>query len=140
MKKQTINRNTIRFRRWTRKGYSIFCSLNRQITIGVLNFKIATSSIKKQSKEILTAILNLLSLDNESLSEKEREGVLENELILQTINIVNSNVEDKAKNALSKMIFYARIGLLRKLIRAFLFMVQDKKTVGVGLVPTFRTV
>ena len=140
MKKQTINRNTIRFRRWTRKGYSIFCSLNMQITIGVLDLKIATLSIKKQAKEILTAILNLLSLDNESLSEKEREEILENELVLQTINVVNSNVGDKAKNVLSEMIFYARIGLLRKLIRAFLFMVQDKKTVGVGLVPTFRTV
>lgn len=140
MEKQAINKTTIRFRRWSRKGYSIFYSLKKQVTIGVLDIKIATLSMKKQSKKILISILNLLSLDSESISEKEREDKLENELMLQTINIVNSNLKDNSGNSFILNDILGSYRFVEKLMRAFLFMVQDIKTVGVGLVPTFRTV
>jgi len=140
MRKQAINKTAIRFRRWSRKGYSIFYSLKKQVTIGVLDIKIATLSMKKQSKKVLISIFNLFSLDSESISEKEKEDILENELMLQSIIIVNSNVKDYSENSFTGNYISGSYRFVEKLMRAFLFMIQDMKTVGVGLVPTFRTV
>lgn len=140
MRKQAINKTAIRFRRWSRKGYSIFYSLKKQVTIGVLDIKIATLSMKKQSKKVLISILNLLSLDSESISEKEKDDILENELMLRAVIIVNSNVKGNSENSFTGNYISGSYRFVEKLMRAFLFMVQDTKTVGVGLVPTFRTV
>ena len=42
----------IRFRRWTRKGYAIFSSLGRCVTIGTLGREVADASLKKQKAGI----------------------------------------------------------------------------------------
>lgn len=46
--KKTTSHIIIRFRRWTRKGYAIFSSLGRSVTIGTLVREVADASLKKQ--------------------------------------------------------------------------------------------
>jgi hypothetical protein len=48
MKKLTpIHTSYIRFKRWSRKNYSIFCSLKREVNIGVLAKNILDASFKE---------------------------------------------------------------------------------------------
>jgi hypothetical protein len=50
MKKTTaIHTSYIRFKRWSRKNYSIFCSLKREVNIGVLAKNIVDASLKESS-------------------------------------------------------------------------------------------
>lgn len=59
MYKQNIDRsNNIRFSRWCRKGYAIFCSIKRCVTIAVLPEKIADCSVAKSKKNILKVDLS----------------------------------------------------------------------------------
>ncbi|MGN0036284.1 MAG: hypothetical protein ACI36X_03580 [Bacteroidaceae bacterium] len=48
--KKTILRTirTLRFRRWSRKGYAAFCSMGRVVSIGRLKKSIADASLGKQ--------------------------------------------------------------------------------------------
>ena len=48
-KSNPIQNQIIRFKRWSRKNYSIFCSLNRVISIGVLAKNIVEASCKKSN-------------------------------------------------------------------------------------------
>lgn len=48
MKREShIQHEIIRFKRWARKNYAIFCSLKREIQIGVLSKGIADASCQK---------------------------------------------------------------------------------------------
>ena len=48
MHKQTLNRaKTIRFRRWSRVGYAVFCSLACSVTIGCVANSISDKSLLK---------------------------------------------------------------------------------------------
>jgi len=46
-KRNPIENQIIRFKRWSRKNYSVFCSLNRVISIGVLTKNIIEASCKE---------------------------------------------------------------------------------------------
>ena len=48
MKRKQIHRQTIRFRRWSRKSYAAFASIGRCVTIGCLRKNVADSSLRKQ--------------------------------------------------------------------------------------------
>lgn len=48
MRKKRIT-STLRFRRWSHKGYAAFCSMGRCVTIGQLAVHIADCSLRKQS-------------------------------------------------------------------------------------------
>lgn len=65
MYKQNIVRDSnIRFSRWCRKGYAIFCSIKRCVTIAVLPEEIADCSVAKSKKNILQVVISkLLMLD-----------------------------------------------------------------------------
>lgn len=91
MRKETIKKHFIRFRRWLRKTYSVFCSLHKHVTIGVIDSKIAKASIKKQSKLLEDTVYKLLSCS----FDFNKEDFIEQELIIQTSNQENNNVEDK---------------------------------------------
>lgn len=71
MYKQNIDRsNNIRFSRWCRKGYAIFCSIKRCVTIAVLPEKIADCSVAKSKKNILKVDLSSsLTLCGRSVDE-----------------------------------------------------------------------
>lgn len=48
MKKITGHPQYIRFRRWSRKNYAIFCSLGKHVTIGMLQKEVTEISVRKQ--------------------------------------------------------------------------------------------
>lgn len=93
MRKETTKKHFIRFRRWSRKTYSVFCSLHKHVTIGVIDFKIAKASIKKQSNFLENTVFELLS----SSFEFNKEDFIENELIIQISNQENYNLGDKGQ-------------------------------------------
>lgn len=93
MKKLCFNRSIVRFRRWARKGYSIFSSLGKQVSIGVLDFRIANTSLKKLS----VGISDLFSLEEDKDKDMESEELLENELGLMPALCLNLNIKDKVK-------------------------------------------
>src|ERR1035437_10127615 len=45
--KKTYTASSIRFRRWSRAGYAVFCSLSRIVTIGSLAVSISDKSLQK---------------------------------------------------------------------------------------------
>ena len=49
MRRQISKLQIIRFRRWSRKGYAIFCSLGKSVVIGYLKKGIVEIALKKQS-------------------------------------------------------------------------------------------
>jgi len=81
---RTKNRYTpfsLRFRRWSRAGYAIFCSLSCAVTIGCVAISISDKSLQKAtgiSKSSFTAS------DSESDRDKSME-ILELEASLQQI-------------------------------------------------------
>ncbi len=50
MNKQISKSQIIRFRRWCRKGYAIFCSLGKTVAIGNLRKGIVEASLKKAAR------------------------------------------------------------------------------------------
>ena len=68
---QTSNRISIRFRRWSRAGYAIFCSLACSVTIGCVAISICDKSLQKA---VGTSVFSLCVNDSESESpEKIKE-------------------------------------------------------------------
>lgn len=66
------NNATLRFRRWARKSYAIFCSLKRAVSIGFLKKGIAEASLVKQ-KAVVTALASPSLFVNE-LKERILNG------------------------------------------------------------------
>lgn len=97
MEKVGLDRGIIRFRRWARKGYSIFASLGKQVSIGVLDFRITNTSLKKLSVGIASSISDLFSLEEDKDKDLESEELLENELGLMPALCLNLNIKDKVK-------------------------------------------
>ncbi|MEG1544070.1 MAG: hypothetical protein RR382_06045 [Tannerellaceae bacterium] len=70
MKKQAAHRPlTLRFRRWSRKGYAAFCSLQRTVTIGCLRIGICEQSLSKNC--VLHASATRTATTNCSEDEEE---------------------------------------------------------------------
>ena len=57
---------TIRFRRWSRAGYAVFCSLGSTVTIGCLAVSISDKSLQKSTTVSKCAVLAFAS-DSESV-------------------------------------------------------------------------
>ncbi|MDR0831088.1 MAG: hypothetical protein LBN95_13420 [Prevotellaceae bacterium] len=63
-----VNRQkTIRFRRFLRKAYAVFCSLHKEISIGFLSVDTNNSSLKTLKKKIVEIFFE----DNTETSEKQ---------------------------------------------------------------------
>lgn len=63
------NRQSIRFRRWSRKAYAVFCSVGRCVTIGCLSKAVADSSLSKQKGENLSTVAESYQ-DKETIDEE----------------------------------------------------------------------
>lgn len=95
MFKQTFKKaSSIRFRRWTRAKYAIFCSLSATVTIGKLAVSIADKSLQKAVKVSLNSFLNTSS--DESPDEKEEKAEIEAFLILNREQILTNSILDCA--------------------------------------------
>ena len=63
--KKTYATSSLRFRRWSRAGYAVFCSLSCTVTIGSLAVSISDKSLQKSVGVPKRTILTVAS-DNES--------------------------------------------------------------------------
>lgn len=85
MKQFCLNKHTIRFRRWSRKGYAMFYSLGKCVTIGNLKKGIADVSLGKQAN-VCTSFSVCLPLVQEDPAEDEwDEGMIPSEYLLQLL-------------------------------------------------------
>ena len=63
--KKTYTASSIRFRRWSRAGYAVFCSLSRTVTIGSLAVSISDKSLQK-AVGVSKRIVPVFASDDES--------------------------------------------------------------------------
>jgi len=95
MFKQTYKKATsIRFRRWSRAKYAIFCSLSTAVTIGKLTVSIADKSLQKAINVCLNAFF--ASNFDESPEDKDEKLELEASLILSRDIILTKTITDCA--------------------------------------------
>lgn len=116
-----------RFRRWSRKGYAIFCSLGKHVTIGCLRKNITEEALHKQPGTKGTA-LDGCKKRNLSQTEEEREtgggislavSLSQTELLLllqglpagniQTIRQNNQEHAALLKNVVTFTLFYSSL-------------------------------
>lgn len=82
MKPLCSNKQMIRFRRWSRKGYAMFCSLGKCVTIGSLKKGIADISLGKQTN-ICTAFSVCFPLQEDNTGDQWDDGLTPSEYMLQ---------------------------------------------------------
>jgi hypothetical protein len=73
---------SIRFRRWSRAGYAIFCSLACSVTIGCV---VSSISDKSLQKAVGTTVISLNALNAESYSPDKLNENAELELALNKL-------------------------------------------------------
>jgi hypothetical protein len=71
---------SIRFRRWSRAGYAIFCSLACTVTIGCLAISISDKSLEKSAR-VSTSALCLVDFNDESSDKLKQAAELESALL-----------------------------------------------------------
>jgi hypothetical protein len=86
---------SIRFRRWSRAGYAVFCSLACSVTIGCVAISISDKSLQKSNN---TAFIACSSVGIDSDSPEKIKAESELELALQQIQemAVNQIAVDNA--------------------------------------------
>jgi hypothetical protein len=73
---------SIRFHRWSRAKYAVFCSLGCTVTIGTLVVSIADKSLSKAvGKQIITINSNTIEADSADKLKKEADS----ELLIQQL-------------------------------------------------------
>lgn len=90
IKSTPIQTPFIRFKRWSRKSYSIFCSLKRVVSIGVLSNHIADASCEKSNVYALPEINNRFS---ETIYEEDKDVLrsLKELFLIQNVALVLSD-------------------------------------------------
>ena len=63
--KNAFSTSSLRFRRWSRAGYAVFCSLGCSVTIGSLAVSISDKSLQKSVGDSKSTVLTFAS-DTES--------------------------------------------------------------------------
>ena len=97
---------SIRFRRWSRAGYAIFCSLACSVTIGCLAISISDKSLQK-AVGATTVAPNVLDLDAESPNKLNEQADLELAIQqLQATVLVEKTFESAAACGLNTYFYY----------------------------------
>lgn len=86
--KQTAH--SIRFRRWSRKGYAAFCSLTCVVTIGALAVSVSDKTLQKSVSKVDCIPTRIDYEDNEKESECTEIAANTLEIQLNTIHQNNS--------------------------------------------------
>lgn len=79
---ELLTANSIRFRRWSRAGYAIFCSLAASVTIGCVAISISDKSLQKS---VGTSTFSICGSDSESASEDKLKELEEKELTIRQL-------------------------------------------------------
>jgi hypothetical protein len=81
MKKTAKTRqHVIHFRRWSRKGYAVFCSIGRCVLIGRLGKNVAEASLKKQKAVCFWTSTEESGIDREREDEPDVPDLLRQRL------------------------------------------------------------
>jgi len=88
-------KKNVRFRRWCKKGYAVFCSLIHQVTIGVLAASICDKSTLKSKKSILT---DIPSEKNEIANFIEKGPLINEDFLLLFNNSIAINFSIASSN------------------------------------------
>ena len=91
MNKQISKSQIIRFRRWCRKGYAIFCSLGKAVAIGNLRKGIVEASLKKQPGVCLLSVLCRPDREDEEDDKAPDREVADRILSLIILEIITVN-------------------------------------------------
>lgn len=86
-------RQSIRFRRWSRKAYAIFCSVGRCVTIGCLSKAVVDSSLGKQ-KALTLAVMDEPHQDMEAFDAEDEHPIDISLLslgLLQPLTVLNKS-------------------------------------------------
>lgn len=104
------NTRSIRFRRWSRTGYAVFCSLACNVTIGSVAGSISDKSLQKFTG---TTVISIRLNNSESESPEEFMTKDNSELVmeqLQEINLSNKAFESADACALNTNILFNQNG------------------------------
>lgn len=80
---------SIRFRRWSRKGYAVFCSLSKNVTIGRVCVSICDLSLKKSSQTSSNKVINTISKKEIDEYEDELSDFIESQFDVQLLALFN---------------------------------------------------
>jgi hypothetical protein len=86
--------HSVRFRRFLRKGYAVFCSLHKQISIGFLSVDTNNSSLKTLKNKIIEIFFdknNTETAENQEFYELKKSENLIFAPALQIIFVVSKN-------------------------------------------------
>jgi hypothetical protein len=104
MKSTKINQQkSIRFRRWSRKGYAVFCSLTCVVTIGCVSISISDKSLQK----ISSSYSNSICLNEKESPDKLKEQA-DLEILVQQFHemeLVERKFESTTACVLNKIFF-----------------------------------
>jgi len=96
--------SVLRFRRWSRAGYAVFCSLSSRVTIGVLSVSVSDKSCIKSGcvlNNSLYSASSLIDFQDEDGQITDPEAVF-----MQLQEVLLSNVSFDCVPAYSKLIFH----------------------------------
>lgn len=82
MKQLHLDKHVIRFRRWSRKQYAVFCSLGKCVTIGNLKKAVADVSLGNQVSVCTAFFAGCLLVSDEETGSECEEEVTPLELVL----------------------------------------------------------
>lgn len=88
---------TIRFRRWSRMGYAVFCSLASSVSIGMLAVSVSDKTLEKSVGSLASNSFIVLSYN--AIEDKEADDKLELEATLQqtkAISFIKISVDSAA--------------------------------------------
>ena len=108
MQTTTTNNSVIRLRRFTRKAYAAFCSVQRIVTIGQLTVDIANCQLRKSSAWFSTNHLFSTQNIEEDLEETPQEFISTEALLLAPITVANPSNGIAACVCLNQKIIYIR--------------------------------
>lgn len=95
MNKLYRGRQVLRFRRWSRKAYAVFCSLGKCVTIGTLKKGIADVSLGKQANVCTSGAVCLPVVEDKTEDEAE-EALNPFENLLQLFSVRSQAATESA--------------------------------------------
>jgi len=104
MNKQNLfTASVLRFRRWSRAGYAVFCSLASSVTIGVLSVSVSDKSCQKSGCVLTNALTSSSQID---FHDEDGEESGQDALLLQLQDASLLNITFDAAPAYKKLLLF----------------------------------
>lgn len=124
--------NHIRFRRWSRKGYAVFSSLSRCVTIGTVCASICDMSFRKSSSLSLKKTSQFIGAEAKDNEEGDSpEDLLFAQKLIQELlicNFTNVSVAAPASNRkITKYIYQPAVAISLAYCNRFFYLIMKRK-------------